>query len=383
MSSPFGQIDTETFLREYWQKKPLLIRNAFPGFESPVSADELAGMALEEEVESRLIIQSPSTDDWQLKHGPLCEEDFAELPENHWTLLIQAVDHWLPEVAELMQQFSFVPNWRLDDLMISYAADGGGVGPHYDNYDVFLIQAEGTRRWEIGGIYGDDSPRRPDLPVLILPEWDPEQSWDLQPGDMLYLPPGVGHNGYAVGDGCMTYSVGFRAPSKQELLNGFSRFLENLSAEDKRYADPDLTPQENPGEISAHALERVRSILMEQIDNPEQLAQWFGTYMTESKYPETHGNQEDCPEEEISEGLEQGFPVCRTEGSRFAYTELESGFILYADGQSYPCSTEQIDCAKQLCAQPLNSALIPTPANIELLGKLFRQGSLYFADLDS
>ena len=188
-SYPLGDITPEQFLSEYWQKKPLLIRNAFPDFEPPVSADELAGLACEADVESRLIIQNPSNDEWSLENGPFDEERFASLPKTHWTLLVQAVDHWVPEAKALLDQFRFIPSWRIDDLMISYAPKGGGVGPHFDNYDVFLLQAEGQRRWEVGGQYHEGSPRRNDAPVMILPEWDAEESFILNPGDMLYVPP--------------------------------------------------------------------------------------------------------------------------------------------------------------------------------------------------
>lgn len=245
----WGDLSAEIFLRDYWQKKPLLIRNAFPGFVPCISADELAGLACEEEIESRLIETDPATGDWSLEHGPFAEERFATLGSKPWTLLVQAVDHWVPDVAPLMQAFDFIPQWRRDDLMISYASDGGGVGPHYDNYDVFLLQAEGVRRWEFGGLFGKDSPRRDDTPVMILPEWQAEQSFDLQPGDMLYLPPRVGHNGVGVGDGCMTWSIGFRAPSHSEILQGLTQSICDGLSSDLRYEDPDLALPTHPARL--------------------------------------------------------------------------------------------------------------------------------------
>lgn len=379
MNSPFGDISVEEFLRDYWQKKPLLIRDAFPDFQPPVTADELAGMALEEDVESRLIIQSPDGKEWQLKHGPLQEDIFASLPDSHWTLLVQAVDHWVPEASELVEQFRFAPNWRLDDLMVSYAADGGGVGPHYDNYDVFLIQASGTRRWEVGGIYGEDSPRRPDVPVMILPEWDAEQSWDLQPGDMLYLPPRLGHNGYAIGDDCMTYSIGFRAPSHQEILTGFTTYLDNITSAEDRYSDPDLSIQSNPGEITEDAIQRVQSILHEYIDCPELLSHWFGQFMTEPKYPDLAGEQSiELDEGEIENLICSGVPLCRTEGARFAFHRHDQHFILFADGKGCACSPEQTELAEKLCAGVYHSDILPSEENLLLIKALLLQGSLYF-----
>ena len=145
-SIPLGSMPLGTFLSEYWQKKPLLIRSAMQNIASPVAADVLAGLACEQEVESRIVIQNKSTKQWELKHGPFSEKSFSTLPATHWTLLVQAVDHWLPEAAEFLELFAFIPRWRIDDLMMSYANDGGGVGPHFDNYDVFLVQTNGKKK---------------------------------------------------------------------------------------------------------------------------------------------------------------------------------------------------------------------------------------------
>src|SRR5690606_35155678 len=174
-----GGMSAEEFLRDYWQKKPLLIRQAFPDFESPLSADELAGLSLEEEVESRIVLELGATP-WELRHGPFTEDDYRTLPERDWTLLVQAVDQFVPEVAELLQAFRFLPSWRLDDVMISYAAPGGSVGPHFDSYDVFLLQTQGHRRWKIGQMCEADSPllEHPDL--RILSEFEQQQEWVLE-----------------------------------------------------------------------------------------------------------------------------------------------------------------------------------------------------------
>lgn len=374
----FGELSVEQFLAEYWQKKPLLVRGAFADFEFPVGADELAGLACEEEVESRLILQDAAGEQWQLEHGPFAEERFASLPERYWTLLVQAVDHWVPDAQALMEQFDFVPNWRRDDLMISYAADGGGVGPHYDNYDVFLIQAAGCRRWEVGGLYGEDSPRRPDTPVMILPHWQAEQSWQLQPGDMLYLPPRVGHNGIAVGDGCLTYSVGFRAPSHGEIFQGFSRFLADRLAGELRYADPDLRRPPHPGEIDDRAIERLQVLMRQYIDQPDLLSRWFGEYMTEPKYPELVTDQES-----IDRPLHAGESLYRSEGARLAYRRQSDGsYLLFADGQSHSFNEAELPLVQQLADSGwLELTEAPSAAERELLEALLRQGSLY-SDLE-
>lgn len=198
-----GGLTAREFLRDYWQRNPLLIRQAIPDFETPLSPDELAGLALEEEVESRIIApgeQGP----WQLRQGPFKEEDFSTLPEREWTLLVQAVDQFVPEVAELVEPFKFLPSWRIDDVMISYAAPGGGVGPHYDNYDVFLLQGYGRRRWKIGQRCTSESPLQDNPDIKILAEFEQTDEWVLEPGDMLYLPPQLAHDGIAE-DECMTF----------------------------------------------------------------------------------------------------------------------------------------------------------------------------------
>ena len=186
---------------------------------------KLAGLACEQDIESRLIINDQETGSWDLKHGPFNDDAFSNLPKSHWTLLVQAVNHWIPQAAQLLEQFDFIPRWRIDDLMMSYANDGGGVGPHFDHYDVFLVQTCGSRRWEIGGTYNEDASFQENLPVKILKNFTATESWVLEPGDILYVPPGVGHNGIAQGDGCITCSIGFRAPSHSDILLEFTDYI--------------------------------------------------------------------------------------------------------------------------------------------------------------
>ena len=216
---PFRNFDTATFLRDYWQQRPLLIRNPWNGWHNPLSPDELAGLACEESVEARLISQSGAA--LEAEHGPFPEERFARLGEQGWSLLVQAVDHHVPEVAELIAPFRFIPDWRIDDVMVSLASDGGGVGPHFDHYDVFLIQGLGRRRWQVGQLCDDATPLLPHDDLRLLADFRATEEWLLEPGDILYVPPRIAHNGVAVGTDCMTYSVGFRAPSRTELIGGW------------------------------------------------------------------------------------------------------------------------------------------------------------------
>lgn len=279
-----GNISAEQFLAEYWQKKPLLIRDAISTFTGLLSPEELAGLACEEDVQSRLVTctsgKAQQSKKWQVKHGVFDEDDFLKLPKKNWTLLVQGVNHHLPEGAELLRLFNFIPHARLDDLMVSYAPDGGGVGPHLDSYDVFLLQGQGQRLWRISEQH--DHTLVPDAPLRILQNFETQQEWILESGDMLYLPPKLAHWGIAVGD-CMTYSIGFRAPSAAELAGEFLAYLQEVRVFDGMYADPDLTLQVHPAEISLAMTQKVSAILQQITWNESDIAQFLGRYLSEPK----------------------------------------------------------------------------------------------------
>ena len=379
---PLGDLSLEIFLAEYWQKKPLLIRQGMPGITPPIAADELAGLACESEVESRLIIQDPASDQWELTHGPFSDATFSALPTTHWTLLVQAVDHWVPAAAEFLSRFYFIPSWRIDDLMISYSGDKGGVGPHYDNYDVFLVQVSGRRQWEVGGLYDESSPRRPDVPVKILTQWEPEHRWILEPGDLLYIPPQVGHNGIAVGEDCMTCSVGFRAPSHRDMLLDFSESVGEELSEEIRYTDPDLVPQANPGQITSEAVNKVERIFTQYVEDHEKLAQWFGCYMTAPKYQEEEPTQEEYRLADVRNHLAAGGTLIRNEGSRFAFQEHGKNVWLFVDGRQYTCSARMADLVKTLCAERMigSDLCVSSEGHDSLVLDLLSHGSLYLSD---
>lgn len=379
---PLGDLSVEKFLAEYWQKKPLLIRNALPGCVAPIAADELAGLACEEQVESRLIIHDGSSEKWDLTHGPFTDETFRTLPETHWTLLVQAVDFWVPEAAKFLDQFNFIPSWRIDDLMISLAGDGGGVGPHFDNYDVFLVQVSGQRQWEVGGLFDEQSPRRPDTPVMILTDWHPEERWILEPGDLLYVPPRVGHSGIAVGKDCMTCSVGFRAPSHGDMLKEFSHFVGNDLSEEVRFADPDLVLQGHPGHITPAALDKAQEILRLYVEDKEKVAEWFGRSVTIPKYREEEPTQETYSLDDLRAHLSGGGVICRNEGSRFAFQEQETEIWLFVDGRFFRRSRTQADLIKILCAKrEIGPEQLPkADEDLSLLLDLLNHGNLYFPD---
>ena len=377
-----GGLTAREFLRDYWQKKPLLVRQAIPDFESPISPDELAGLALEEEVESRLVIEHGERP-WELQRGPFNEYTFQDLPERDWTLLVQAVDQFVPEVAELLEEFKFLPKWRIDDLMISFAAPGGGVGPHFDNYDVFLLQAHGHRRWQIGQMCDADSPLLPHADLKILAQFEPTDEWVLAPGDMLYLPPCLAHCGTAEDD-CMTYSVGFRAPSAAEVLTHFTDFLGQFLPDEERYSDADIQPSEDPNQIQRDALDRLKALLNEHMSDERLLMTWFGQFMTEPKYPELVAGIE-IEEDDFLGALEDGAILIRNPSARMAWSEVGEDLVLFASGQSRLVSARLRELLKLICsADALHvenlGAWLADDEGRTLLWELVKQGSLGFAD---
>jgi len=345
----WGDLTVEEFLSDYWQQKPLLIRNAFPNFEPVITSDELAGLSLEQEVESRLIQFKPDRSEYQLDCGPLNEETFANLPESDWTLLVQAVDHYSPEAKALLNAFNFIPNWRIDDLMISYATPGGGVGPHYDNYDVFLIQAEGTRRWELGGIESSQSPRLADAPVMILSEFKSQESFDLEPGDMLYLPPQVAHNGVATSEDCVTYSAGFRAPSDAEILRTVSDHIGESLTSEERFSDAKRSVCLSPGEIDQASIDQITKRLTELLTNRDQLETALGSLFSEPKYPDQAESLDpEGYQDWIQDAEEFGIEIAPN--NRLLYLEGEQ-FKLFCNGERLTIDESEKALAKQLADQ--------------------------------
>lgn len=373
--------DAATFLRDYWQKKPLLIRNPWAAWANPLEPDDLAGLACEDAIESRLVTRSDSG--WALEHGPFPETRFAELGKAPWTLLVQAVDHHVPDVAALIAPFRFVPNWRIDDVMVSFASDGGGVGPHFDQYDVFLVQGLGRRRWRIGAACDSDTPLLPHDDLRLLADFQATEEWILEPGDMLYVPPGVAHDGVAVGDDCMTYSIGFRAPSRHELIAHWTDEVLSRLPEDDRYRDGPLRPQDNPGEISAQALDGLHAMIRDALDDRAGFARWFGEYNSLPKYPDMDW-QPDVPVEvdDVRACLDAGMTLRRNPASRLSFVRQQDGdLLLFADGDSFACTGASADFAALLCAHDhliADPALSACDAAVALVVALCNQGSVAF-----
>jgi len=382
----FSDFDTESFLRNYWQKKPLLIRNPWGSWHNPLEPDELAGLACEDEVESRLITQA--TDVLRLENGPLPESRFSQLGGEPWTLLVQAVDHHVPDVAALINPFRFVPNWRVDDVMVSYATDRGGVGPHFDRYDVFLLQGLGRRRWQIGALCDEATELRPHDDLLLLANFEATDEWILDPGDILYVPPRIAHNGVAVGDDCMTYSIGFRAPSRGELMANWCEHVLADTEEGELYEDPHLREQENPGEISANAIERLHAMIAERVLDRDAFARWFGRHNSVRKNPNVDWRPDDpIGIDDLRASVAEGLPLSRNPASRFSFVRQNANSILlFVDGQCFECEGETSAFAEQICAEdciPLALSLTESTLVNDLILKLLNGGSVAFARDDT
>ncbi len=280
-----GGLSPKTFMQRHWQKKPLVIRQAIPGFTPPLDRTDLLDLAAQDEVQSRLVVQAGAggKQPWRFKHGPFPRKALPAFKQPGWTLLVQGVDLLDERVHALMNQFRFVPDARLDDVMVSYATDGGGVGPHFDSYDVFLLQAHGQRRWRIGR--QKDLSLQPDMPLKILANFEPEMEFVLDAGDMLYLPPRYAHDGVAMGE-CMTYSIGFRAPSRSELAGELLQRLAEDAADavgESLYADPKQMAVAQSGEIPEALVEFSRKALEDALRDPLALQRVLGEYLTEPK----------------------------------------------------------------------------------------------------
>lgn len=374
-------MSVEEFLRDYWQKRPLLIRQAIPNFESPISPDELAGLACEDHVESRIIMEKGGKTPWQLRNGAFTEKDFSRLPPTHWTLLVQEMNRHVPEIADILDLFNFVPSWRVDDLMISYAPQHGSVGPHIDSYDVFLLQAKGFRRWQISREVGEFLP---DLDLKILKKFQAEETWILAPGDMLYLPPNVAHHGVALEE-CMTFSIGFLAPTHTEMLNDYVQNVTAQMDKDLRYTDPELSLPKDNGEITPQALEKIQQIIRGLSLDNHSINQWFGQFISQSR----GGNDYECPEPEFDsvEWLEEykGAGFMRR-AARMMFLRDGENVTLFAEGQAIPLSPSLAFAAPLLSQQrdfPFEDLKKPLSENAEfvaLLTDLTNQGFFYFYD---
>ena len=330
-----GGLSPRAFLRRHWQKQPLLVRGALPGFGDPLSPARLRALAAREDVEARLVMERGGARPWQVVPGPLPPALLRRLPASHWTILVQGVDAHLAAVAELLEAFDFLPRWRVDDVMVSLAAPQGSVGPHVDGYDVFLLQGRGRRRWRIATRF--DRECRPGLDLRVLRRFRAEREWVLAAGDMLYLPPGVAHHGVALEGECLTYSIGFRAPAHADLAAGFLQRVVNAMDRSRLYVDPDLEPARAQGEISAAAVERMRAIVGGAAAAAVQghaFARFVGERLTEPRTePATPGRR--IAAAAVARRLRAGASLVRRPGARVAFIRRGGTAGLFADGRCW------------------------------------------------
>lgn len=371
-TNPLGELPVEQFLKQYWNKKTLVIRQGFPDFDSLIEPEELAGLACEEEISSRIVIEKDGKHPWQPIYGPMNEKVFKKLPKTHWTLLVNDVEKHVPQLSSIVDAFRFIPEWRLDDLMISYAPEGGSVGPHLDQYDVFILQARGHRRWQISTRPVDPSNQVKDTPLRIQKDFTAEEEWILAPGDIIYIPPGVTHYGVALDD-CMSYSIGFRAVTHSDMVNDFIGYITQNLESSRVYRDADLHSQTQPNEITEDALQRVRSIFSEYLnpDHPE-LMRWLGRYMSDNKADIAPRIQKITLKQ-----LSQLKTLYRHPASRFAFAKHNKQTLLFIDGEDFTVSAA---LAKNLCKNREidMTSLLKTANETEqqLLVTLYTQGKL-------
>jgi len=364
-----GGLSPSQFMKRHWHKKPLLIRQAIPGMQPLLERSELLDLAARDDVQSRLVIQQAASakQPWRLRHGPFARRSLPPFKKPGWTLLVQSVDLLDARVQALREQFRFVPDARLDDVMISYASDGGGVGPHFDSYDVFLLQAQGRRRWRIGR--QKDLSLQDGMPLKILADFQPEQEFLLEAGDMLYLPPRYAHDGVAQGE-CMTYSIGFRAPDQVELAQSLLQGMAEQLAENmppKRYRDPGQAAAAHPAQIPAELQAFAQEALHQALRDPQLLARILGEQLSEPPAAVWFAPQESAG------GLHNG--VCLDRGTRMLY-DAQHVFI---NGESYSASGRDAQLVRQLADQHFLDARQCSrlsPGAAELLGQWLDSGWL-------
>ncbi|KDC53869.1 ribosomal protein uL16 3-hydroxylase [Pseudoalteromonas sp. S3431] len=340
-----NNLSEQEFLSHYWQKKPLLIKQGFTDFQDPLDANELAGLAMEESIESRIITNHKN--DWQTHQGPF--EDFEQLTDDHSTLLVQAVDHWHSDAAQLLEPFRFIPNWRIDDLMISYSTPNGGVGPHLDQYDVFIIQGEGKRHWRVGLPDPTLKQFAQNKKLLQVEAFEAVIDCILEPGDILYIPPGCPHEGYAV-ENALNYSVGFRAPNQQDLLSSFADHIIDTESGQKRYTDGNLTLRESKGELNNIEVTKVKTLMQGLLENDTLFKQWLGTTLSQPKHEmDLAPVEEPFSAEQITNALTNNTIVFeRLGGTRAIYQLLEENILLSVNGENYTVLLTDLAAVKLL-----------------------------------
>ncbi|EOS93798.1 cupin domain-containing protein [Erwinia tracheiphila] len=362
------------FMQRYWQKRPVLLKRGFKNFVDPISPDELAGLAMENEVDSRLV--SHQDGKWQVNHGPF--ESFDHLGETNWSLLVQAVDHWHEASAALMHPFRHLPDWRIDDLMISFSVPGGGVGPHLDQYDVFIIQGTGRRRWRVGEkVTMKQHCPHPDL--LQVEPFEAIIDEEVEAGDILYIPPGFPHEGYSL-ENSLSFSVGLRAPNGRELLSSFADYVLSHELGSYRFSDPDIPARKNSADILPEELASMREMILDVVNQPEHFTQWFGEFISQSRHElDIAPPEPPYQPDEIYDALQQGDRLKRLGGLRV----LSIGDTVFINGEQIASPHREaltlLANKPSLDAEQLG-AVLDDPAFLAQLAGLVNSGYWYFGE---
>lgn len=383
----FTDTTLDEFLDNAWQKKPVVLKQAMPNFVNELSPEELAGLSLEPDIESRIVVESPNQPPyWSLLTGPFDSKTFENLPKTHWTLLVQGVDRLLPEIQQLLNYFDFIPQWRVDDIMISYAAKHGSVGPHYDNYDVFLLQAQGRRKWMLTTKHCNNDNYLPDTELRIMNQFITEQTYVLEPGDVLYLPPHVGHHGISLTDDCMTYSFGYRSYQGKELLNSFCDYVSDNNSIKTLYKDPDWRVINQTSELPDSAWKSAQTLLKNALSDDEILAEWFSQFATQLD-SETEAQLptilEDVCEADFITQLKSSNTLQRHPACKILYRAADHHMKLYINGVPWKIDGTDNELIKIIANQRTISSqnltkFLNSKANILFLFELWQLQWLQF-----
>ncbi|MCE9678321.1 cupin domain-containing protein [Shewanella sp. AS1] len=339
--------DPQAFLQQHWQKQPVVLKGAFKRFEDPISPEELAGLACEEEIASRIVLTQK--DNWKIIQGPI--EDYAPFGETNWQLLVQAVNHWYPDSQPLVDAFRFIPDWRFDDLMVSFATPGGGVGPHIDNYDVFLLQGSGKRRWKVGP-QGHYSPRGGDTHTALIDDFEPIIDVVLEQGDMLYIPPGFPHRGETI-ETALSYSIGFRAPSQQELISSIADHLIDTNTGLTRFMS--TSEPSNPGLVSSEQQQGMLKLLQSLLSEPEHYQAVLGQLLSQNRFELDlcESDEEAHTPQELIEAFEEGAQLLRIGGLKVLCLEQDNHKRLFINGETYSFENTELSTLELLAEQIL------------------------------
>ncbi|XID75952.1 JmjC domain-containing protein [Alkanindiges sp. WGS2144] len=373
-----GGLTAEQFLTEYWQKKPLLVRNAIPEINGLLVPQDILDLAVEEVVTARLLTQHGQfNENWKVKTSPLNKKDLKKLP-SLWTLLVQAVDHFSPDIAALWQHFDFIPQWRRDDIMVSYAPKGGSVGRHYDQYDVFLVQGYGKRRWQLGQYCQPDCELIPDQPLRLLPDMEVHFDEILEPGDLLYVPPTLSHYGVAEND-CLTFSFGFRMPNATQLLDELTDQLLDVPSSQLPIADQNTRQPQAAGAVSQQDLQALKQYLVQMVNQDEYFTQAALSLLSEIKYPDSLPENDPITHTELLEALQTGATIQREPATRLLYTtDAQDQLQFWALGEKLEVNTANINLLKRIADGAVLGIndIDPSPAMLEQLCHLYEDAIL-------